>query len=382
MKRRLLVAVPLLSAVVVLAWMFRPRHEYLGSAYVSDRSVTLWSSIAQVREPIDTLHYGDRLDVIARHNDSVKVRTVTGRVGWVDSRMLLEPGLWQRSARLFASAQLLPVQARGRTKVQTNLRVEPGRGAPRLYQFGRGFPVEVVGRAVMDWVQVSDERESAGAPQEAKKEDWFLVRAVTTRPLGEVSARSPEPTTTQPGDQSIPIAGWVVSRFIELDLPGPLREATASANLRPIAWFELNRVSSPAGDVPQYLVAGTRGPEGKPCDFTMLRVYTWNRTRARYETAFIANNLCGQLPIRVDKNSTDEPKFRFPVMGQSDQERSCRLIQTVVRCVREKDQADGKSAHSTAPQGGGKESLPGESENDAAYQRGGSSRRSQHAHRY
>lgn len=382
MKRRLLVAVPLLTAVALLAWMFRPKHEYLGSAYVSERSATLWSSIAQVREPIDTLHYGDRLDVIARHNDSVKVRTVTGRVGWVDSRMLLEPSLWQRSARLLARAQLLPVQARGRTKVQTNLRVEPGRSAPRLYQFGRGFPVEVVGRAVVDWVQVNDEREAAGAPQETRKEDWFLVRAVTTKPLGEISARSPEPTTTQPGDQSIPIAGWVVARFIELDVPGPIREVTASANLRPIAWFELNRVSSPAGDVPQYLVAGTRGPEGKPCDFTMLRVYTWNQRRTRYETAFVGNNLCGQLPIRVDKNSKDEPEFRFLVMGQSGKEKRYRLIQTVVRSVQEKDQADGKFAHSTAPQARAKESFLGESENDAAYQRSGSPRRSQHDRRY
>ena len=346
MKRRLLVAVPLLTAVALLAWMFRPKHDYLGSAYVSERSATLWSSIAQVREPIDRLHYGDRLDVIARRNDSVKVRTATGRVGWVDSRILLEPGLWQRSSRLLARAQLLPVQARGRTKVQTNLRVEPGRNAPRLYQFGRGFPVEVVGRAVADWVQVSDERETAGTPQETKKEDWFLVRAVTTKPLGEISARSPEPATTQPGEQSIPIAGWVVARFIELDLPGPIREATASANFRPIAWFELNRVSSPAGDVPQYLVAGARGPEGKPCDFVILRVYTWNRRRSRYETAFVANNLCGQLPIRINKNSKNEPEFRFLLMGKSAEPRKCRLIQTVVRCGGETDPADG---HPTAP---------------------------------
>src|SRR6267143_1300193 len=78
MKRKLLVAVPLLCVVVVLAWFFRPKHEYLGEAYVSERSTTLWSSVAQVRAPIDTLHYGDRVDVMARRNDSVKVRTGSG----------------------------------------------------------------------------------------------------------------------------------------------------------------------------------------------------------------------------------------------------------------------------------------------------------------
>ncbi len=72
----------------------------------------------------------------------------------------------------------------------------------------------------------------------------------------------------------MPIAGWVVARFIELDLPDAVREGVTSANLRPLAWFELNRVSDPSGDKPQYLVAAARGPEGQACDFTALRVYT------------------------------------------------------------------------------------------------------------
>jgi hypothetical protein len=229
--------------------------------------------------------------------------------------------------------------------VQTNLRVEPGRTAPRLYQFGRGVPVEVVARAVADWVQVSDERENVreNDSQEKKKEDWFLVRGLATRPPGEVSARASESnTTTQPGDQTIPIAGWVVSRFVELDLPDAVREGMASANVRPIAWFELNRVASPSGDKPQYLVAGTRSSEGQACDFTTLRVYTWNPKRTRYETAFIENNLCGEMPVRIDKGPKDEPEFRFRQLEGAKDERVYRLTQTVVRRIREPGDAGQK----------------------------------------
>jgi hypothetical protein len=346
MKRKLVVAVPLLCAVVLLAWLLRPKHDYLGDAYISERSVTLWSSVAQVREPIDTLHYGDRVDVMARRNDNVKVRTLAGEVGWVDSRLLLEPALWQRSVKLLAAARDMPVQARGRTKVQTNLRVEPGRTAPRLYQFGRGVPVEVVSRSVADWVQLTDERESPNEQQGPKKEDWFLVRALATRPPGENSGRAAETTTTQPGDQTIPIAGWVVARFVELDLPDPVREGMLSANVRPIAWFELNRAPSPTGDKPQYLVAGTRSAEGQSCDFSTLRVYIWNQRRVRYETAFIENSLCGQIPIRIGKGPKGEPEFRFFVTGGARQERVYRLMQTVVRRVHEGDQASRKPIHS------------------------------------
>jgi hypothetical protein len=343
MRRKLLIAVPLLVLVGVTAWFFRPKHETLGEAYVSERSITLWSSVAQVREQIGVLRYGDRVDVVAKRNENVKVRTASGVTGWVDGRLLMEPTLWQRSAKLLAQVKAMPVQARGRTKVATNLRVEPGRTTPRLYQFGRGVPVEIVGRAVADWVQVSDERESANEQPE-KKEDWFLIRGVATRPPGENTIRSAETTTTQPGDSTTPVAGWVVARFVELDFPDPVREGASSANVRPIAWFELNRVSDPSGEKPQYLVAAVRGPDGQACDFTNLRVYTWNGRKDRYETAFIENDLCGKLPVQLGRGPKNEPEFRFTVMDGVKDERKYRLIQTVVRRVREDGAIGGKRA--------------------------------------
>ena len=343
MKRRLLIAVPLLSLVALLAWTFRPKHETLGEAFVSEKAAPLFSGIAQVREQVGTLHYGERVDMVAKRNEYVKVRTGSGAVGWVESRQLMEPALWQRSAKLLDLVRTMPVQARGRTKVATNLRVLPGRTEPRLYQFGRNVPLEVVGRATADWVQAPDEKDSSDEPAEIKKEDWFLVRGVATRPPGETLARGAEPTTTtQPGDQTVPIAGWVIARFLELDLPEPVREGAASANLRPLAWFELNRVSDPSGDKPQYLVAAVRGPEGQPCDFTALRVYTWYARKSRYETAFIANELCGQMPVRIGKGPKGEPEFRFHVMDGNKEERIYRLMQTVVRRVREGDSVSSK----------------------------------------
>jgi hypothetical protein len=337
MKRKLLVAIPILCLVALVAWLLRPKHESLGEGYISERSVTMWSSVAQVREPLDSLHYGDHVEILARRNDNVKVRNTAGEVGWIDARLLMEPALWQRSANLLTQAQALAVQARGRTKVSTNLRVEPGRTQPRLYQFGRGIPVEIVGRAVADWSPVADEKEPPAAEQgEPKKEEWFLIRALATRPPGESNPRVADTTnTTRPGDQSVPIAGWIVGRFVELDLPDAVREGTSAANVRAVAWFELNKSSEASGAKPQYLVAGTRGPDAQICDFTNIRVFTWNAKKSRYETAYIENNLCGQLPIRVGKSPKAEPEFRFRTKEGGGEERVYRLIQTVVRRVHE-----------------------------------------------
>jgi len=349
MKRKLLVAVPLLCVVALLAWILRPKHESLSDAYISERSVTLWSSIAQVREQVGVLLYGDHVDVLARHNENVKVRTANGLIGWMDGRYLMEPDLWQRSAKLLKQASAIPIQARGRTKVPTNLRVEPGRNEPRLYQFSRNAQVEIVGRATADWVQVADEKES-GEPAETKKEDWFLIRGVATRPPGEGVVRNSAITnTTQPGDQTIPIAGWVIARFVSLDLPDPVREGAESANIRPLAWFELNRVSDGEGEHAQYLAAGARGPEGMPCDFTTLRVYTWNARKSRYETAFIDNNLCGVFPIRIAKDPKGQPEFRFHFAGEKE-ERHYHLIQTVVRRIKDETPGAPSKSEKAKPQ--------------------------------
>jgi hypothetical protein len=44
MKRKLLIAVPLLVLVAVVAWLLRPKHESVGEAYISERSImaTVW----------------------------------------------------------------------------------------------------------------------------------------------------------------------------------------------------------------------------------------------------------------------------------------------------------------------------------------------------
>ena len=82
-----------------------------------------------------------------------------------------------------------------------------------------------MGRGLADWVQTTDEKD-AGEPQGAKREDWFLARGIATRPPGDTSSRVAE--TTAPGDQTVPIAGWVIARFIEMDLPDPVREGAST----------------------------------------------------------------------------------------------------------------------------------------------------------
>ena len=96
-----------------------------------------------------------------------------------------------------------------------------------------------------------------------------------------------------------------------------------------MAWFELNRVpDGSGGEAPQYLVAGSHGGEGGPCDFTMLRVYTWGKARKRYETAYVESDLCGRLPIRISSGAKG-PEFQFPDVDEGGADRKYVMYQTV-----------------------------------------------------
>jgi len=281
-----------------------------------------------VREPLATLGYGERLEVVSRLGDNLEVRTGQGVVGWVDSRQLLDATLWNRVTKLNELARAMPAQAFGHTKAVSNLRIEPGREGQRIIQLGRYVPLDVLARKVVE-VPVDAKAEESEEETSARKEDWVLVRA-QVKDLGE-------------------LAGWMLGRFIELDMPSPLPDYATSAGMHVIGWFELDRVPDAEGKMrPQYLVVGQRGGEGQSCDFTLLRVYTWGARRKRYETVFVESGVCGKLPVRVEQpeRSGGDATFRFAaVTDGGDEPLEYRMHQAIVRRVRTGEKPRAHKSH-------------------------------------
>jgi len=353
-----------LILAALLYWRLHPGSpKAISVGYVADRDVILWNTLAQVREEVAEVHYGDRVEVVRVEGTAVQVRTPSGTIGWMrDSRQMMDSDLWGKSATLIERARTLPVQARGRTKTVSNVRVEPGRNGQRIFQFARGTRVLILERAVADASQGPEENsheEKASAADElpSKQEDWLLVlRAIDSPASGDstpLSENAPAGVKRATGDavsggpvltQSIPaavggaagpVAGWVLARFVELDLPDAVKDYASSADLHVVAWFELNRVpDGTGGEAPQYLVAGSRGGEGGACDFTMLRVYTWSTTRKHYETAYVESDLCGRLPIRISSGAKG-PEFKFPDVDEGGADRTYVMVQTSVRRVKD-----------------------------------------------
>jgi hypothetical protein len=363
LRRRGVIAVVLILAALAY-WKLHPHTpKTIEVGYIGDRDVTLWNTVAQVRQPVTNLHYGDRVEVVTEEGAAAQVRTASGMMGWLlDTRELMDSDLWAQSDSLLTQARAMPVEARGHTKTVSNLRITPGRDSKRIYQLQRGAQVVVLKRAVADAPQATDEnsadeKTSVADAQEPKKEDWLLVLRdegpsssaetasiadksdiTTTRASGNpvssgsLGTQSGSPAAGTPA----PIAGWVLARFIEPDLPGPVKDYASSADLHVVAWFVLNRVpDGSGGEAPQYLVAGSRSGEGQACDFTLLRVYTWSTARKRYETAYIESDLCGRLPIEVS-HGPKGPEFQFAEAGGSTAKRNYLMELTSVRLVKDK----------------------------------------------
>jgi hypothetical protein len=336
-----IVLIVVVAVAIAYAWL-RPRQKNYPDAYIGERSAIVWNSLAAVRQPVATLHFGDKVGVVDRRSDQVRVQLAGGQMGWLDARVLMDAALWERSAKLLEATRKMPVQATGRTKVATNVRVEAGRTAPRLFQFGRDVPVTVFGRASAEWApEEGTSREASGEETKTKHEDWFLIRG--RAPVGagnrNDSADGAQAGSTEAAAETVEVAGWVVARFIEFDLPDAVKDYTSSSGMRVLAWFELNKVPEEprsAAEKPQYLVAGVRGEKDYGCDFNMLRVYTWGAARHRYETAYVESGLCGYLPVRVGRSSSGDPEFRFQSeRDDAREERVYRMRQTSVRRVRE-----------------------------------------------
>ena len=328
-RRWLLILV--IAAVGGGVWWARRNPTRYPTGYIADRSATLWSATAQVRRPVGTLGYGEKVSILAHAGELTEVRSADGTLGWVDNRLLMAPALWDRVGQLLSDARNAPVQGKGHTRTISNVHIEPGRDSPRIFQFGRNVPVAVLRRQVAAASSGGEESHASDEPapsaeEKSDQEDWALVL---------YSPVKAGPSSTSGGAQAdagpaMPIAGWILWRFMELDPPQPIGDYVGAAGRRVIAWAQLNRVPDPRGDKPQYVVAAAKGGEGQPCDFTSIRVYTWGAARMQYETSFADNNVCGRLPLRVTQ-APDGPEFRFN--DPKNAEHGYRLMQTVVRRI-------------------------------------------------
>ena len=318
----------LLLLLVLLAGCKRQalaHHEYM---YVSTVETSLRDRVAMLYNKVGTVHNGDRVEVLEKQRRFLRVRTDSGQEGWIEERSLVPQDIYDQFQKLAADDANTPVQARGTTRAELNMHVTPSREAEHLYQLKDGEKVDVLRRATAEKnapraskpVAVAQGKSKANQKNPAKGGSSAAVSASKTAPKPAAppapensSSITPVAAGAQGAEQPPappPImedwylvrdgsghVGWVLLRMIDLDIP--LDIAQYAEGQRIIGYFVLNTVEEEGKQVPQYLVLLNEPKDGLAWDYNQIRVFTRNRPRHRYETAYRERNLEGYLPVKV-----------------------------------------------------------------------------------
>jgi SH3-like domain-containing protein len=292
-------------------------HEYM---YVSAAETSLRDRVATMYNKVGTVHNGDRVEVLEKQRRFLRVRTAGGQEGWVEERSLVPQDVYDGFQKLAADNANTPVQAQGATRAELNMHLTPSREGEHLYQLTDGEKIEVLKRTTA-------EKNPPKAPAPPKPSSSTKSNA----PLKQKKAGTPQPSSQKPTPGEAAAApgtaaaapgtaaaaplpkpimedwylvrtanghvGWVLLRMIDLDIP--LDIAQYAEGQRIIGYFVLNNVEEDGKQEPQYLVLLNEPKDGLPWDFNQIRIFTRNRAKHRYETAYRERNLEGYLPARV-----------------------------------------------------------------------------------
>ncbi len=261
--------------------IYRPAHRPpIDAGYVLPATLQVVDTPAEVRLVVDTLSHGDRVEIYKRTRNWAQIKSADNISGWVENKDLLDGETYQSGQKILHDLSQSPPQAEGHTSGSVNLRLEPAREATQLTQLPGDLKIEIFGRRLVDRSGPDDQ------PNTPKVRDaWYLIRA---------------------NDQ----AGWVLGRFVAMDVPPDLSSYAQGANM--VAWLVLKDVDDAGKQVPEYLTADRLGAQD--VDFSHIRVFTWWVKEHKYVTAYVESSLQGYFPIRVSQKD-GTPYFRLRVVN-------------------------------------------------------------------
>ncbi len=339
-----LLLIVLLALSVACSRAKLEHHEYM---YVSAAETSLRDRVATLYGKVGTVQNGQRVEVLEKQRRFFRVKTDKGQEGWVEERSLVPQEVYDGFQQLAKDSSGIPVQAHGTTRAELNMHLTPSREGEHLYQLKEGEKLDVLKRATTD-----KNAKKAAPPAAAKaasrsaeaKAGKTVARPHTASSKPEAAAvpsaktSSPESSSAELPPVPKPImedwylvrdpsgrVGWVLLRMVDLDVP--LDVAQYAEGQRIIGYFVLNTVEETQDNetkqVPQYLMLLNEPKDGLPWDYNQIRVFTRNRAKHRYETAYRERNMEGYLPVSVGHQYFDKegdlPTFTIRKMNDSGQ---------------------------------------------------------------
>ncbi|MGH9435825.1 MAG: hypothetical protein ACRD06_07475 [Terriglobia bacterium] len=279
MKKALLVLVIMVGGAAYYRYIYFPakrRTADVEVAYVVPDTLPVVDTTAVIRRVLATYHSGQAVRVEARIGEWAKLDLPGGQTGWVKQKELIGGATYSQGQALLKGLDRRPAQAQGHTDEPVNLHLSPSRSTLKLGEFNARQLVKIYDRRL---VARSVEPDVPAA--HPVTDVWYLVSG---------------------GGR----AGWLLGRFVDLDIPAGLSAYAQGVNM--VAWLTLDTVNDGGRQVPQYLAADRIGVEN--FDFNHIRVFTWWVKRHKYVTAYVESGVNGFFPIIVT-HAGGVPYFRL-----------------------------------------------------------------------
>jgi SH3-like domain-containing protein len=262
-----------LSFACILGTACTPKGPEPERATVNAEHSSLRARDSATSRTLKVLEPGTHVEILERQGRWYRVR-LDDIEGYMEVSTLLTDAMRDRIQENINSAINQVPQNTGVLREDGNLRVDPGRNTSILRLLRAQTAVEVLERRTLA-------REDAPGKFDA----WLKVRTSPTE------------------------VGWLLSTFVEFDVPegiAPYTEEFAYSAVK-----VLNEIDDPVAGLIRWYIVGERRPGFDPnLDFTGIRVFTWNQSKQRYETAFRRPGLRGVYPLEVTQTPKG-PTFRY-----------------------------------------------------------------------
>jgi len=286
--------VPLFTCVLVTACSGNSAS--VTQATVNAEHASLRSRDSATSRTLRVLEPGMKVDILEQQGRWYRVR-LGETEGWMDASTLLTDAMRDHIQESINSTIGQMAQNTGVLAEGGNLRVDPGRTTAILRKLPERTPVEVLERRTVPREDIK-----------GRSDAWLKVRTSPTE------------------------VGWLLSSFVEFDVPEGIAPYTEDYVYSTVK--TLNEIDDPVAGLIRWYVVGERRPGGDPeIDFTGVRVFTWNKSKQRYETAFRKQGLRGVYPLEVSRNA-DKPTFRVYELsadGKTKQARDFVMNGVIVR---------------------------------------------------
>jgi uncharacterized protein YgiM (DUF1202 family) len=298
-------------------------HDYM---YVSAEETSLRDRVATMYNKVGTVQNGDRVEVLEKQRRFLRVRTEKGQEGWVEERSLVPQDVYDGFQKLAQDNASTTAQGHGTTRAELNMHLTAARDADHLYLLKDGEKIDILRRTTAPKNPPKAAKPLAATPKPStgkttteKKGTTVPAKKSAPPPTSTAAKSSTAAPGTSPSDTPPPPpvmedwylvrtssghVGWVLLRMIDLDVP--LDVAQYAEGQRIIAYFVLNNVDEDGKQVPQYLMLLNEPKDGLAWDYNQIRVFTRNRAKHRYETAYRERDMQGYLPVKVGHQVFDK----------------------------------------------------------------------------